>query len=215
MNIEAEKKQLNIRYYNAFASIFDVVSNKYLFQKSRAFAIQELQLQEGYHLLNLPCGTGQNFNLFQKTLKCTGRVVAIDLSKGMLKQADKKVRKNNWTNIHLQQEGATQINLDWVNNQIESGFRFDAILCDFGLSNFPEWEKVLGNLVELLQPKGKLVVLDWYVEKPGQLGKLIKRLKIGQVNLPIAESMKTKLSDFNINSTFANGRIFVASGTRK
>ena len=57
----------------------------------------------------------------------------------------------------------------------EKDLRFNAILCELGLSGFPEWQKIIENLVALLKPNGKLVIMDWYIDRPSLRGKFINR----------------------------------------
>ncbi|MHA6260605.1 methyltransferase domain-containing protein [Sporosarcina sp. CAU 1771] len=84
-------QQQAILHYDKLAGIYDSISNWY-YVKARQYAIEELDIQKGQTIINLPCGTGVNFKLFQKQLENTGRVIGIDLSSGMLDQAKRKIR---------------------------------------------------------------------------------------------------------------------------
>lgn len=50
----------------------------------------------------------------------------------------------------------------------------DAVLCDLGLSSFEDWESIIDNLVDVLKPDGKFVIMGWLIEKPSLRGKFIK-----------------------------------------
>ena len=94
-------KQLKkaINYYDKFSRYYDWLSPKWYYHKARNFGIQQLQLKEGATVLNLPCGTGQNFEYFQKYMNGSGLIIGIDLSEGMLEKAKNKQNENNWNNI--------------------------------------------------------------------------------------------------------------------
>lgn len=64
-----ERQKRAIQYYDKLAKIYDIIAGKWYYRKARNYAIQQLQLKEGGAVLNLPCGTGQNFEYFQRYLK--------------------------------------------------------------------------------------------------------------------------------------------------
>ncbi len=213
-NIE-EKLGKAIKYYDRFAKIYDWVSSKSYYSKPRDLAIKELNLDKNQNVLNIPCGTGQNFEFYQKYLFNTGSIIGIDLSQGMLEKAQEKIDKNNWKNIQLFTADATKIYTEWINANIKQGFKFDSILCDLGLSGFPEWESIIDNLISLLKPNGKIVIMDWYIDKPSLRGSFIKWIGKGEVNRPIFQYLENKVAGFKLNNSFKNGNMFVASGTKK
>jgi ubiquinone/menaquinone biosynthesis C-methylase UbiE len=212
-NIENQKEA--IQYYDKFAKIYDWVSSKSYYKNPREFALNELDLKPNQAVLNIPCGTGQNFIYFQKYLSNTGTIIGLDLSTGMLKQAQEKKDKNQWDNIELLAADATRVNVDWINLNIKQDFKFDSILCDLGLSGFPDWRQVIDNLLSLLKPNGKIVIMDWYIEGPSLRGSFIKWVGKGEVNRPIYQYLENKVNNFRLNNTFKSGQMFVVSGTRK
>ena len=223
-SMQAEKKKMTTiekdqkkatKYYDKFAKIYDLVSSKRYYQKPREFAIEEMDLSKSQIVLNIPCGTGQNFEFFQKRMSNTGKIIGIDLSEGMLLKAKEKVEKYRWENIEIVKEDATQINQDWIKGEFGDNFRFDSILCDLGLSGFPKWELIIDNLISLLKPDGKLVIMDWHIEKRTLRGEFIKWVGKGEVNRPLWQYMKDKVSNFKLNNSFKNGDMFVASGNKK
>lgn len=201
-----------ISYYDKFSKIYDWISSDYYYREPRKFAIERMDLKPNQLVLNLPCGTGQNFQYFESYLKDTGQIIGIDLSQGMLQQAKKKITREEWKNIKLFTEDATKINRHWVDLNIEENLKFDSILCDLGLSGFPEWQTIIDNLISLLKPDGRLVIMDWYFEKSNARAKFIKWIGKGEVNRKIHQYMKEKVSNFSVEDSFKNGEMFVASG---
>lgn len=214
MNTTEEKQLKAIKYYDRFAKIYDLVSSKSYYKIPRQYAINELKIDPNQIVLNIPCGTGQNFEYFQEYLSNTGTIIGIDLSQGMLEKAQDKINKNEWKNVQLFTADATKINTEWINDNIKRDIKFDSILCDLGLSGFPEWERIIDNLISLLKPDGKIVIMDWYIDKPSLRGSFIKWVGKGEVNRPLYQYLKKKVVNFKLNNTFKNGQIFVAVGTK-
>ena len=215
MNDIELKQQSAIRYYNRFSTIYDLISSKSYYHKSREFAIEEMDLKKDHLVLNIPCGTGQNFEYFQEYLSNTGKIVGIDLSKGMLEKAIEKVKSQKWTNIQLINADATTINEEWIMKEFDQDLKFESILCDLGLSGFPNWKSIIDSLLLLLKPGGKIVIMDWYIEKPSLRGWFIKLVGKGEVNRPIYQYLESRVSKFKLNKSFKNGQMFVATGARK
>ena len=215
MNRTEEEQDKAIRYYDKISGIYDFISNWY-YKKARKYAIEKLKLKKEQTVLNMPCGTGVNFKYFQHYLKNTGLVVGIDLSNGMLKQAKQKIEKNRWTNIELQLENATMIDQKWSEEYSTSKGvkKVDAVLCDLGLSGLPEWENIVDNMLSISKPGGRIVILDWYLEKPGLLGEFIKWIGKGEVERPLWQYLQTKVADFELKWFGVFDGVFVASGVK-
>jgi len=215
MNNSVEKQKKATKYYDRFAKIYDLVSSKSYYNKPRNFALKELNLSKHQHVLNIPCGTGQNFEDFQKYLQNTGKIIGIDLSQGMLEKAKDKIENNKWNNIQIIKGNATEIDTEWIKKEFNADLKFDAIFCDLGLSGFPKWKKVIDSLILLLKPNGKIVIMDWYIEKINLRGVFIKWVGKGAVNRPIWQYLENKVANFKVDNSFKNGEMFVASGNKK
>ncbi len=155
-----EEQENAIEYYNKISGIYDFISNWY-YKNSREYAIDKLDLNKGQTVLNVPCGTGVNFKYFQRYLENSGLIIGIDLSNGMLNQAKLKKEKNGWTNIDLELENATKVNQNWFKefSERKKQIKIDAIFCDLGLSGLPEWHNIIDNMISILSPNGKIVIL--------------------------------------------------------
>lgn len=107
------------------------------------------------------CGTGANLS-FMGNGRCArfDKIVLVDLSKALLKQAQIKAR--NLKNVELVHEDV----LRWrPENQ------FDLITMSYSLTMMPRWPLVLERMKQLLAPKGRIAVVDFYVsEKFPQIG---------------------------------------------
>ena len=210
-----EAQQKSIRYYDKISGIYDLISNWY-YRKARSYAIKELEIKRGNTILNLPCGTGVSLKYFNEYLNNSGLVIGIDLSKGMLEQAKRKTEKNGWTNIQLELKNATEIDEKWLADysQDKVAMSIDSIFCDLGVSVLPEWQKTIDNMLSVLNPNGRIVILDWYLEEPGLLAEFVKWVGKGEVDRPIWQYLNTKVSDFEVERFGLMDGVFVASGTK-
>ncbi|TVZ26081.1 phosphatidylethanolamine/phosphatidyl-N-methylethanolamine N-methyltransferase/demethylmenaquinone methyltransferase/2-methoxy-6-polyprenyl-1,4-benzoquinol methylase [Gillisia sp. Hel_I_86] len=207
-----EEQENAIRYYDKLSVIYDYISNWY-YKKARNYAIKELQLKNGQTVLNVPCGTGVNFKYFNEYLNNSGLIIGIDLSSGMLDKARQKIEKNGWTNIETELNDATKIDQNWLDYRDEQ-ITVDAVFCDLGLSGLPEWRNIIDNMISILKPNGRIVILDWYLEKPSLKGDFVKWIGKGEVDRPIYQYLEMKVSNFKVDDSFNYGGIFVASGSK-
>lgn len=207
-----ENQEKAIRYYDKLSVIFDYISNWY-YKKARNYAIKELELKNGQTVLNVPCGTGVNFKYFNDFLNNSGLIIGIDLSSGMLDKARQKIEKNDWTNVRTELINAIKIDQSWLDYRDEQ-ITVDAIFCDLGLSGLLEWRKIIDNMFPILKPRGRIVILDWYLEKSSLRGNFVKWIGKGEVNRPIYQYLETKVSNFKVDDSFNYGGVFVASGSK-
>lgn len=215
MNGTEAKQEKAIRYYDRISGIYDFISNWY-YKRARKYAIQKLKLENSDTVLNLPCGTGVNFKYFQSSLENSGLIIGIDLSNGMLEQAKRKIIKNKWNNIELHLENATTIDAEWLNRNTSSkgAESIDGVLCDLGLSGLLEWKNIIDNMISTLKPGGRFVILDWYLENSGLLGKFIQWIGKGEVKRPLWQYLQTKVYDFELKKFGVFNGVFVASGVK-
>ncbi len=213
---EGERQETAKLYYNRFSKVYDLLSPKAYYHKARFQAVKELRLTRGKTVLIVPVGTGQSIAYFQDYLENCGTVVGIDISRGMLDKAQKKIVQNKWNNVRLLNRDVARFDHSTVGEVLEiNDFQgFDAVLCELGLSIFPEWQNVIDNLVSMLSQAGRIVIMDWYIEQPSLRGSLLKWIGKGEVNRPLWQYLETKVNDFRIDSSFNRGGVFVASGTR-
>lgn len=208
------KSKIAKKYYDKFSKVYDFLSPDIYYRKPRIKAIEEMDIKENQTILNIPCGTGQSIHYINKRMNNTGQIIGLDLSKGMLNKSKKKAQSENWDNTILLEANATQLNQDWIKKEMGHEILFDSILCDLGLSGFPEWQKVIDNMLGLLKPDGRLVIMDWYMSKLSLRGRFIKLIGGGEVQRPIWQYLETNCSDFHLFNNFKNGEMFVASGKK-
>lgn len=102
-------------------------------------------------VLDLACGTGDFSIAIAKTV--TGHVTGVDLSEGMLAVMREKVAKEGLTDKISIEEGDGE-NLRFPDNT------FDRVTIAFGIRNFENRQKGLCEMLRVLKPGGRLVILE-------------------------------------------------------
>ncbi len=134
----------------------------------------------------------------------------------MIAKARIKKDQAQWKNIQLVNQNVNELGAELsagsLGNSPLDGF--DAILCDLGLSCFPDWERTIDELVSLLSKSGRISIMDWYIEKPSLRASFVNWIGKGEVNRPIWQYLENKVAEFKVDSSFNRGGVFVASGTK-
>ncbi|HEY2055887.1 MAG TPA: methyltransferase domain-containing protein [Solirubrobacterales bacterium] len=145
-----------IEIYRKKAKHYEIVSRLYpvpgypLWAQRRR-AVHALRLRPGGTVVDLACGTGQNFPLIEQAIDLDGRIIGVDLTDAMLAQAQRRIEHHGWSNISLVQADA----LDYT-----FPTEVDAILSTYALSHLPECGDVIAHGAEALTRGGRWVVLD-------------------------------------------------------
>jgi len=150
-----------IQTYRKRAARYDFTANLYYLFGYREWAYRQtavklLKLQPGDTVLELACGTGINFPLFQRYIGSTGQIIGVDITDAMLEQAKKRVASQRWKNVTLMQHDASTY-------QISP--KVNAVFSSFALSLFPDTKRVLKNIANSLVPGGHLVVIELQIPK--------------------------------------------------
>ena len=114
------------------------------------FTAAMLPTFDGCRVLDLGCGTGLELEYYF-ALNPTAKVTGIDLSEGMLKIGRDKCCKEGIT-AELQTGDCEAMPYDEGT--------FDRIGVAFGVRNFENLPKGLTEMLRMLKPEGKLVILD-------------------------------------------------------
>jgi len=155
-------KDKNTSKKEQIAAMFNGISDKYDFLNHflsfgidilwRKRAIQTLKKNQPKLILDIATGTG-DFAIEALSLK-PRKIIGIDISEGMLSVGRKKLIKRNLTNKIELLTGDSEA-LPFKDNL------FDAIIVSFGVRNFENLEKGLSDMLRVLKPGGKLVILEF------------------------------------------------------
>jgi ubiquinone/menaquinone biosynthesis C-methylase UbiE len=137
------------KHYNITSRLYPVPG--YPQQAQRRRAVRALGLRPGDTVVDIACGTGQNFPLIERVIGRDGRIVAVDLTDAMLAQAQQRIETNGWRNVSLVQADAAEFDFP---NEV------DAIVSTYALSHVPECGDVIAHGSAALSRGGRWVVLD-------------------------------------------------------
>ncbi len=145
------------------AGMFDSIAYRYDFLNRflsvgtdvgwRKKAIKELHSLQPQQMLDVATGTGDMAILTYNILK-PQKITGIDISTGMLEVGRKKLAHKN-LQLHIELLSGDSETINFPDNS------FDAITVAFGVRNFQNLEKGLKEMLRVLKPGGKLVVLEF------------------------------------------------------
>lgn len=119
----------------------------------RRKAIKELKSVKPRLILDVATGTG-DFAFESIDILHPEKIVGVDISAGMLEVAKKKINERNLSHVFSVQLGDSE-GLNFEDNT------FDAITVAFGVRNYENLEKGLADMLRVLKPEGKIVILEF------------------------------------------------------
>ena len=145
------------------AEMFDRVANRYdvmnrvlsagIDTKWRKNAILQLKNDKPKQILDVATGTCDMAIISYKLLR-PEKITGIDISGEMLKVGRKKIEKEGLTSVIELQTGDSET-INFADNS------FDAVTVAFGVRNFENLESGLKEMLRVLKPRGKLIVLEF------------------------------------------------------
>jgi demethylmenaquinone methyltransferase/2-methoxy-6-polyprenyl-1,4-benzoquinol methylase len=202
------------KHYNVTSRFYPVPG--YPLEAQRHRAVQALGLRPGDTVVDIACGTGQNFSLLEQMIGPEGRIVGVDLTDAMLAQAQHRIETNGWSNISLVQADAAEFDFPT---------EVDGILSTYALSQVPECGDVIAHGAAALSLGRRWVVLD--LEAPNSAPRWLAQLGIALVR-PFASidewmvrrpwetiraTMQDRLTDLSWSELFF-GTAFLAVASR-
>ncbi len=164
--------------------------------------IKSLNPKKGDKILDIGCGTGILLDKINRIIDNEGKLVGIDLSEEMIKEARKKRTKN----------------IDFlVSNAAELKFEdnyFDAVTNTISFHHYPNQLKTLGEINRVLKPEGKLYLADHsFSYPPGFVYMMnpLMNLFEGPIKINGRRKMKKMLKETGFNPLSVNNLAFIAS----
>jgi demethylmenaquinone methyltransferase/2-methoxy-6-polyprenyl-1,4-benzoquinol methylase len=152
---EAKKNQVS-SMFNNIAKYYDFLNHFLSLGIDRSWrkkAIATLKENQPKKILDVATGTADLAIEAKKQLQ-PEKIVGIDISVKMLEVGDQKIRKLGIDDVITLQEGDSE-NLPFEDNT------FDAAMAAFGVRNFANVRAGLTDMVRVLKPDAKLVVLEF------------------------------------------------------
>jgi len=151
------------RAYAILSPVYDFLFDK-VFYPGRVAAIDLLEVKPGDRILEVGVGTGLNLPLYPRDCDVTG----IDISEGMLRKADERVRTYGMTNTKLLVMDASK--LEFPDNS------FDRVIATYVISAVPDPVKTLLEMRRVCKPSGHLVILNHFKSDNPVIGMFEKLL---------------------------------------
>jgi len=163
--------------------LFDLVSEGYDSQMLRFFPMAGEQMADllrlipGERVLDIASGTGAFAKAAARAILPGGRVHAIDLSEGMLAQAQKNIASLALDNVDFHR-------MDAANPEFQPEY-FDAIGCSFGIFFLPDMGAALRNWHRLLKPGGRVMFTSFSASAFQPMTEMLfSDLKLSGLELP-------------------------------
>ena len=149
------KKQQVARMFDSISGRYDFLNHflslgiNILWRKKAISLLRDLQPKI---ILDVATGTG-DFSIEALSLK-PEKIIGVDISEGMLEVGRRKMRKKKIDSIIELRLGDSE-NLPFTDNF------FDAVIVAFGVRNFEDMKGGLTEMLRVVKPGGKVIVLEF------------------------------------------------------
>lgn len=154
-NTETKKTQV-AKMFNNISGTYDFLNHflslgiDVIWRKK---AIKELIATQPQKILDVATGTG-DFAIEAARMLKPKEIIGVDISEGMLEVAKKKIKQKGLENVLSVQLGDSE-------GLLFADHTFDAITVAFGVRNYENLEKGLSDMLRVLKPGGKVVILEF------------------------------------------------------
>lgn len=194
------------RNYDSAASYYDCATDLVFHRmlglyRWRRHLIARLELSRGATVLDVGCGTGNNFPLIQDAVGPLGRIIGVDYSSGMLEQARDRCRRAGWSNVELVLDDAAEL----ANVYRQA----DATVSAWCLGIVHDLPAALQRIIDVTRPGGRIAIMDFDRARPDRgplryLYPLYRRVLIGAgIDSP------EDLDDDRLRARWKRGRSFL------
>jgi len=145
------------RHYNRSARSYDWKEFLWSFllgysdRKERLRMVRRLRLKPGAALLEVSAGTGTNLLLAAPLLATDGRIVAQDISRGMLEECRAKLQRKGIAAEYAESDAAQLPFVDAA---------FDAVLSFGGVTMFGDRQRAIDEMARVAKPGARIVIGD-------------------------------------------------------
>jgi phosphatidylethanolamine/phosphatidyl-N-methylethanolamine N-methyltransferase len=160
---------MQVDYKTSFYKIYDRLASGYdlllgpLLKHSQKMAVHAMDIKPGSQVLEVGIGTGLTLPLYSKEQS----IVGIDLSEGMLKKAEERVRDLGMSKVELHKMSAEELKF--------SDDSFDYVYAPSVFSVVSNPRKVLDEMVRVCKPDGTICVVSHFAGD-GWAEKIIDRV---------------------------------------
>jgi phosphatidylethanolamine/phosphatidyl-N-methylethanolamine N-methyltransferase len=137
------------KIYARYSSTYDFIFKRWLHPRQR-HVIQSLKICPGQRILDVGVGTGLSLPLYPPY----ARVIGVDLSRNMLLEAQKKIHREQLTQVSLTEMDAGR--LAFQDNT------FDVVIAAFVISVVPDPIRMVAEIKRVSKPEGQIVFINHF-----------------------------------------------------
>jgi ubiquinone/menaquinone biosynthesis C-methylase UbiE len=175
-----------MNWYDRISKFYDFFTER-IYRKQRIELFEKLELKKGDKVLLVASGTGISFKPILQKIGKEGLIVGIDNSSKMLEIAEKKAKKNGWTNIELINANVELINKELIEREIGENIEFDFVIAELAFSVIPNWKESIRKSIDLLKQNGKIGVLDGFRKQNDLINQILNFLPNSDISRNISE----------------------------
>ena len=137
------------KIYARYARGYDAIFKRWVYPRQK-HVIQTLNIQPGQRVLDVGVGTGLSLPLYPRQAD----VVGVDLSIEMLREAQKKIAREQLRHATLMEMNAEQ--LGFADNV------FDYVIAAFVISVVPDPVRFMAEVKRVSKPEGRIVLINHF-----------------------------------------------------
>lgn len=204
-------------WYDWFSRFYDGSVEK-IYVPFREVAAEKLALADGMRVLDAGCGTGLSLDVLSPGVGEQGQVVGVDLSRGMLKQARKRIDARGYENVDLVQASLLELERETLAEHLGDAPGFDRALCFLILTALKDWPEAFNRVWSWVVPGGRMVIVDTHTEKLGFQGRMVNLTARADIRREVWKSLESVSEGFGFERLDApysvGGDIIVAWGDK-
>jgi len=206
--VDPLNESTQLAWYDFFSRFYDS-SLERLYAPHRAAAAEAIDAKPLRAVVDLACGTGQNFpHLMKRLASGGGHLVGVDASPGMLARAHARTLREGWTNVSLVEADARQVDAPELFGASGSVQTIDCVICALGLSVMPDWQSVFTRSFQWLRPGGQYVILDVFARERSLQTHWVEWLARADLTRRVWEPLEERGVRFERRVLDASPRIF-------
>lgn len=200
-------------WYDVFSRFYDRSLEK-LYRDARAAAVDALAIDAsaGMRVLDLPTGTGQSLDGLAQAVGPAGRVIAADLSRGMLGRAARRIEARGLANVETVRLDVHALDRDAIGGPV------DRLHVFLGMSAFVRPDEAFERLWSVLRPGGRAAVVDVFTDKLGVQGRMVNLVARADIRRRSWEALEARAVGFERRDLPSlkrhGGTLFLAAGDK-
>lgn len=218
-----------MHWYDSFAHVYDLSLERiYRAPRSAAFARLDPEAgmegvgEQGRVVIDLACGTGQNFPFLLERLageEWHRHLIGIDASAGMLARAQRRIERHDWRNVHLVEADARNVSREQLAPALGQSSGISHVVCTLGLTAIADWQEVFARLFGLLEPGGQFLIMDVWAERWVPQTTCVQWIARADLERRVWQPLEQAADDFELRFLDGSphvfgGRLFAATGLK-